>query len=81
VTNRVGVLAALSAALAATQTNISQVQVEQRDEESSIMSFVLDVRDREHLASIIRVVRRLDDVERVVRTIATHNRRRDLNSP
>jgi RelA/SpoT family (p)ppGpp synthetase len=81
VTNRMGVLAALSAALASTQTNISQVQVEQRDEESSVISFVLDVRDREQLASVIRVVRRMDDVERVVRTIATHSRRRDLNSP
>jgi GTP diphosphokinase / guanosine-3',5'-bis(diphosphate) 3'-diphosphatase len=81
VTNRMGVLAALSAALASTQTNISQVQVEQRDEESSVISFVLDVRDREQLASVIRVVRRMDDVERVVRTIATHTRRRDLNPP
>jgi (p)ppGpp synthase/HD superfamily hydrolase len=81
VTNRMGVLAALSAALASTQTNISQVQVEQRDEQSSVISFVLDVRDREHLASVIRVVRRMDDVERVVRTIATHNRRREPNTP
>jgi GTP pyrophosphokinase len=81
VTNRVGVLAALSAALASAETNISQVQVEQRDEESSVISFVLDVRDREHLASVIRVIRRMSDVERVVRTIATHNRRRDLNPP
>ena len=81
VTNRMGVLAALSAALASTQTNISQVQVEQRDEQSSVISFVLDVRDREHLASVIRVVRRMDDVERVVRTIATHNRRREPTTP
>jgi len=67
-----GVLAALSAALASTQTNISQVQVEQRDEQSSVISFVLDVRDREHLASVIRCSSH-GDVERVVRTIATHN--------
>ena len=44
VSNRMGVLAALSAALASTQTNISQVQVEQRDAETLGISFVLDVR-------------------------------------
>src|SRR5580658_3308231 len=77
VTNRMGVLAALSAALASTQTNISQVQVEQRDEESSVISFVLDVRDREHLARVMRVVRRMPDVLRVVRTIATHRSGRE----
>ncbi|MFT3906742.1 MAG: RelA/SpoT family protein [Steroidobacteraceae bacterium] len=75
--NRMGVLAAVSAAIAGTQTNISHVTLEQRDAETSVMMFVLDVRDRRHLAQVVRTVRRMPDVLRVVRTqsAATYHRR------
>jgi GTP pyrophosphokinase len=70
---RMGVLAAVSAAIAGTQTNVSHVSIEQRDAEVSVIVFVLEVTDRKHLARVMRVVRRMPDVVRVVRTIATHS--------
>ncbi len=71
-----GVLAALSAAIAGTQTNVSHVAIEQRDAETSVIAFVLELADRKHLAHVMRVVRRMPDVLRVVRVIATHGRHR-----
>jgi guanosine-3',5'-bis(diphosphate) 3'-pyrophosphohydrolase len=69
---RMGVLAAVSAAIAGTQTNVSTVSIEQRDAEMSVIVFVLEISDRKHLARVMRVVRRMPDVLRVIRTIATH---------
>ncbi len=68
--NRMGVLAALSAAIANAQTNVVHVTIEQRDAETSVIVFVLEVSDRKHLARVMRVVRRMPDVLRVERTIA-----------
>jgi RelA/SpoT family (p)ppGpp synthetase len=81
VINRVGMLAALSAAIAATQTNISMVTIEQRDPDVSVIVFVLEVRDRKHLAQVMRTVRRMPDVLKVVRTIATQARKKEPPSP
>jgi guanosine-3',5'-bis(diphosphate) 3'-pyrophosphohydrolase len=74
---RMGVLAAVSAAIAGTQTNVSTVSIEQRDAEISVIVFVLEIADRKHLARVMRVVRRMPDVLRVVRTIATHRSGRE----
>jgi GTP pyrophosphokinase len=68
--NRMGVLAALSAAIASTQTNVVHVTIEQRDAETSVIVFVLEVSDRKHLARVVRIVRRMPDVLRIERTIA-----------
>ncbi len=76
--NRMGVLAALSAAIAGAQTNISHAAIEARSPDTSEMIFVLEVRDRQHLAKIVRLLRRTSDVLRVTRTIAGHGRRRKL---
>jgi guanosine-3',5'-bis(diphosphate) 3'-pyrophosphohydrolase len=75
--NRMGLLAALSAAIAGTQTNISHVAIEQREAETSVIVFVVEVADRKHLARLMRVVRRMPDVLRVLRVIATHSHQRD----
>ena len=75
--NRVGLLASLSAAIAATQTNISHVAIEQHDAETSSIVFVVEVADRKHLARLMRVVRRVPDVLRVVRVIANHSQQRE----
>jgi GTP diphosphokinase / guanosine-3',5'-bis(diphosphate) 3'-diphosphatase len=77
--NRLGLLAALSAAVAATQTNIHHMTVETRDPDSSEITFVLEVHDRQHLARIVRMLRRMADVQRVARTIAAPHRKRDLH--
>jgi GTP pyrophosphokinase len=75
--NRMGTLAALSAAISATQTNINRVSVETHDADTSDMVFVLEVRDRQHLARIVRILRRMPDVMRVTRTIAAPHRKRE----
>jgi GTP diphosphokinase / guanosine-3',5'-bis(diphosphate) 3'-diphosphatase len=74
---RTGVLASVSAAIAGTQTNVSTVSIEQRDAEVSVISFVLEIADRKHLARVMRVVRRMPDVLRVVRTIQAHSHGRE----
>ncbi len=73
VLNRMGVLAAIAAAITSTETNIDHVSVEERDVDTSVIVFEVKVRDRKHLARIIRTIRRMPDVLRVARTIAAHS--------
>jgi guanosine-3',5'-bis(diphosphate) 3'-pyrophosphohydrolase len=70
INNRVGVLAAVASSIAGTETNIDQVSLEERDVNSSSLKFQVQVRDRRHLARVIRTVRRMPDVQRVSRTLA-----------
>jgi GTP diphosphokinase / guanosine-3',5'-bis(diphosphate) 3'-diphosphatase len=70
INNRVGVLAAVASSIAGTETNIDQVSLEERDVNSSSLKFQVQVRDRKHLARVIRTVRRMPDVQRVFRTLA-----------
>jgi RelA/SpoT family (p)ppGpp synthetase len=70
INNRVGVLAAVASSIAGTETNIDQVSLEERDMNSSSLKFQVQVRDRKHLARVIRTVRRMPDVQRVARTLA-----------
>jgi guanosine-3',5'-bis(diphosphate) 3'-pyrophosphohydrolase len=74
VVNRTGVLAAVAAAIASTETNIDHVSIVEQDSDSAVLTFELRVRDRRHLARLVRVVRRMPDVARVTRTIAAHAR-------
>lgn len=74
VANRMGVLAAVAAAIARTETNIDHVDMQERDTETSALVFELKVRDRRHLAQIIRVIRRMPEVLRVSRTLAVRSR-------
>jgi RelA/SpoT family (p)ppGpp synthetase len=74
VVNKTGVLAQVAAAIAANDTNIDRVVVEERDSETSTLVFELKVRDRRQLAGIMRVIRRMPDVMRVSRTLAAHSR-------
>jgi GTP diphosphokinase / guanosine-3',5'-bis(diphosphate) 3'-diphosphatase len=70
INNRVGVLAAVASSIAGTETNIDQVSLEERDANSSSLKFQIQVRDRRHLAQVIRTIRRMPDVQRVFRTLA-----------
>ena len=70
INNRVGVLAAVASSIAGTETNIDQVSLEERDVSSSSLKFQLQVRDRRHLAQVIKTIRRMPDVQRVFRTLA-----------
>jgi GTP diphosphokinase / guanosine-3',5'-bis(diphosphate) 3'-diphosphatase len=46
------------------------VSLEERDVNSSALRFQLQVRDRKHLARVMRTIRRMPDVQRVFRTLA-----------
>jgi RelA/SpoT family (p)ppGpp synthetase len=70
VTNRMGVLAQVAAAIAETQSNIDRVSVVERDSDSSTLIFELLVHDRKHLARVIRAIRGMPEVLRVLRTLA-----------
>jgi GTP pyrophosphokinase len=74
VVNRTGVLAAVAASIASTETNVHHVSIEEQEGDASILTFELKVRDRKHLARLMRVIRRMPDVTRVNRTIAAHAR-------
>ena len=74
VANRTGVLAAVAAAIASTETNIDHVSIDEQDGDTAALTFELRVRDRRHLARLVRVIRRMADVTRVTRTIAAHAR-------
>ena len=73
VANRTGVLAAVAAAISSTDTNIDRVSVEERDSDTSELVFELKVHDRQHLARIVRMIRRMPDVQRVTRSLAAHS--------
>jgi GTP diphosphokinase / guanosine-3',5'-bis(diphosphate) 3'-diphosphatase len=72
--NRTGMLAAAAAAIANLETNIDRVAIDEHGSDAVVLIFELRVRDREHLARIIRVIRRMPDVVRVARSLAAHAR-------
>ena len=51
-------------------SNIEQVEVVSRHEDCSILTFLLQVKDRIHLAQIMRDVRKMPNVIRVSRECA-----------
>jgi GTP pyrophosphokinase len=79
VVNRTGVLAAVAAAIASTETNNDHVSNDEQDSDAAVLTFELRVRDRRQLARLVRVIRRMPDVTRVTRTIAA--RARDETAP
>jgi len=67
VDNKPGVLAQVAAAVAERGSNIDSVEYRERDLRVSVMEFGIEVRDRTHLADVIRRVRRLGVVHGVER--------------
>ena len=74
VVNRTGMLAAVAAAIANLETNIDRVAIEEHGSDAVVLTFELRVRDRKHLARIVRVIRRMPDVVRLTRSLAAHAR-------
>jgi len=70
VRNRMGALAAIASNIATTETNIEHVAVDDRDGDASTLIFDLQVRNRKHLAQVIRNLRRMPEVLRVTRVLA-----------
>ena len=70
VANQRGVLATMAAAIADMGSNIEHVNQQQRDDLTAVLHFVLGVRDRTHLARILRRLRGLPQVMKVSRSKA-----------
>ncbi len=66
--NQRGVLATVAATIADMKANIENVAIEERDGRYSVLNITLTVRDRQHLANIIRRLRSVDAVARISRT-------------
>lgn len=68
VSNERGVLATVASAISEMGANIENVNIEDRDVRFSTLSITMMVRDRKHLATILRYVKNLDVVSRIIRT-------------
>jgi guanosine-3',5'-bis(diphosphate) 3'-pyrophosphohydrolase len=67
VANKPGVLAQVAAGIAVAKSNIENVEYKERDTETATLLFTIEVRNRKHLADVIRQVRRLHVVNAVRR--------------
>ncbi|HFD92460.1 MAG TPA: bifunctional GTP diphosphokinase/guanosine-3',5'-bis pyrophosphate 3'-pyrophosphohydrolase [Gammaproteobacteria bacterium] len=67
VVNRRGVLATVAAAISEMDINISNVVIEEHDSKYSSIIFTVAVRDRVHLARLMRHIRAIDMVVRISR--------------
>lgn len=68
--NRMGVLAEVAAVIAETGSNIEQVEVGSRDIDTSNLTFGIEVRNRQHLADVLRSIRSMKSVLKVTRYLA-----------
>jgi GTP pyrophosphokinase len=66
--NRRGTLARLSTQIAECDSNIENVMIPDRSDEIANVRFLITVRDRRHLAQVMRRLRQLDNVVRVTRS-------------
>ncbi|MEM1175511.1 MAG: bifunctional (p)ppGpp synthetase/guanosine-3',5'-bis(diphosphate) 3'-pyrophosphohydrolase [Pseudomonadota bacterium] len=65
--NKPGVLAEVAAVIGDQNSNIEQVEVQGRHDDCSVLSFLILVKDRRHLARIMRSVKRMKNVIRITR--------------
>lgn len=65
--NKPGVLATVAAAIAEGDSNIENVEYQERDLQTSALLFTIEVRNRKHLANVMRRVRRASVVHGVYR--------------
>jgi RelA/SpoT family (p)ppGpp synthetase len=70
VVNRVGVLAAVASTISDCNSNIESVSIDERDGNTSTLHFQVQVRNRAHLARVLRSIRAMKDVYRVARKTA-----------
>ena len=67
VANQRGVLATVAAAIADMGSNIENVAIEERDGLNTSIIFTITVRDRQHLARVMRRIRHIPLVLRISR--------------
>jgi guanosine-3',5'-bis(diphosphate) 3'-pyrophosphohydrolase len=67
VINKRGILATIASALSECNASIENVQVDETDHQHNILIFLIQIKDRSHLANIIRRVRSMSVVTKVAR--------------
>lgn len=67
VENQRGVLAKVASEIADAGSNIDSITMEDDRTVFTTMHFVVEVRNRQHLARVMRSLRRLSDVKKIVR--------------
>ncbi|MDS4068616.1 MAG: bifunctional GTP diphosphokinase/guanosine-3',5'-bis pyrophosphate 3'-pyrophosphohydrolase [Candidatus Competibacter sp.] len=67
VVNKRGVLATIAAAISATDTNIETINTSERDGNTTMVHLLLNVRDRAHLARVMRRLRTLPEALKLAR--------------
>ena len=65
--NERGVLAKAAVEISETGANLAHVSMDDEAEEITLLHFMIQVRDRAHLARVIRGLRRLPEATRIVR--------------
>ncbi len=70
VVNKMGMLAQIATQIAAEQSNIVHVNVDTSQGDQSTILFEVQVRDRAHLARLMRAIRSMPEVTRVERSLA-----------
>lgn len=68
VSNQKGVLATIAAEISETGSNIENVSIVERDGLDTALNFTITVRDRRHLARVMRCIRKIPAVMRISRT-------------
>ena len=68
VSNQRGVLAIVASAIADMDSNIENISLDDKESGNTDLIFLINVKNRQHLAQIIRKIRSLDQVKKIVRT-------------
>lgn len=66
-TNQRGVLATVAAAISEQEANIVNVEINDKDDRDTLLSFEIEVRSRHHLAQVIKRIRRIKHISHINR--------------
>jgi (p)ppGpp synthase/HD superfamily hydrolase len=66
-TNQRGVLATVAAAISDQEANIINVDIKDKDDRYTTLEFIIEVRDRQHLAQVMRRIRNIKHVSQISR--------------
>ena len=66
-TNQRGVLATVAAAISDQEANIVNVEIKDKDDRYTTLDFIIEVRDRQHLAHVMRRIRNIKHVSQISR--------------
>ena len=66
-TNQRGVLATVAAAVSEQEANILNVEIEDKDDRDTLLVFEIEVRNRQHLAQVIRRIRPIKHISHISR--------------